>query len=141
MKTVQHYLSSWFVRSIIIVVLIMSPNLTTSDLYTVPVPPVIPAPAVNVVATFDDTKLLMLPSHLKKEFHISPELNHLINIDYNNMIEEKTMFINIYHELHNYIDEYNKKIVDPNYNYEADTIFHDLAQKLLGKMESIDWIS
>lgn len=94
----------------------------------------------NIVATFDDTQLLMLPSHLKKEFHISPELNHLINIDYNNMIEEKTMLINIYHELHNYMDEYNKKIVDLNYNYEADTIFHDLAQKLLGKMESIDWI-
>ena len=42
------------VRSIIILVCIISPNLITSDLYTVPEPPVIPAPAVIVVAAFDD---------------------------------------------------------------------------------------
>ena len=32
----------------------MSPKLITSDLYIVPVPPVIPAPADNVVTAFDD---------------------------------------------------------------------------------------
>ena len=42
------------VRSIIIVVLIISPKLITSDLYIVPVPPVIHAPDDNVVTAFDD---------------------------------------------------------------------------------------